>query len=151
MILHIFLSLNLRPKPTVNISNKYCMCPKPDMSSASVPWSSIVVQKLLKHISEPHLTGWHVPSLLWTHTLGESEVSYLIFPYFSLELEVVLVCHLEDRPKAPISALWSKDWGSLLPADAPPYWISVIDWTLQLIGLIWYITISLEFHIGVNT
>ncbi len=40
---------------------------------------------------------------------------------------------------------------SLLLADTPPYWISVIDWMLQLIGLIWYIKTSLEFHTGVST
>ncbi len=41
--------------------------------------------------------------------------------------------------------------GSLLPADTPPYWMSVIDWMRQLIGLIWYITTSVEFHTGVKT
>ena len=34
---------------------------------------------------------------------------------------------------------------SLLPANTTPYWISVIDWTLWLIGLIWYITTSLRW------
>ncbi len=38
----------------------------------------------------------------------------------------------------------------VLQAETPPYWISVIDWTLQLIGLIWSITISL-FHTGLET
>lgn len=78
------------------------------------------------------------------------DISSLLDPL--LEPEVVLVRHLEGR-------LWFLLWGvlskytqqqpsqSLLTADTPPpCWISVIDWTLQPIGLIWYITMSLEFQ-----
>ena len=45
-----------------------CVYLMPDTSSSSVRWGSISVQKTI-HITELHChTGWHAPSLLWTHT-----------------------------------------------------------------------------------
>ena len=96
----------------------------------------------------------YIPSLLF-------DISSLLDP--RLNRKSFWVRHLACRPKSLIllwgarieerggisEELWARIHetslhGSLLPADTPPYWISVIDWTLQLIGLIWYITTSLS-------
>lgn len=88
--------------------------------------------KLLRLFSNFNITKSDKPL---NHRLGTSQVSRWIFPRSLLELEIVLVPHLEGRLK-----LFSEDQGarthksslhrSLLLANTPLYWISVIDWTL---------------------
>lgn len=77
-----------------------------------------------------------------TDPLGTCQVSHLIFPCSLLESEVrwFISC-----------SWWLLSSRSLSLANTHPYWISVIDWTLQLIGLIWDIQTSFEFHTGVKT
>lgn len=52
-----------------------------------------------------------------------------------------LVCALRSDERGQIRAAFTE---VVLTPSTPPCWISVIDWMLQLIGLIWYITTSLE-------
>lgn len=72
--------------------------------------------------------------------------------HIEMEPDVALVRHLSVHHKALVCALRSDERGLIraaftevvLTSSMPPCWISVIDWMLQLIGLIWYITTSLE-------
>lgn len=64
-----------------------------------------------------------------------------MFPRSSLETEVVLVRHLSRRPKDLMRShergyTRSASTEVFLRIDTPTYWVSVTDWTLQLIGLI---------------
>lgn len=97
-------------------------------------------------------SGWWNVFHLPVHS-KDGEWQYMRCSWISaLTFEIVLVRHVEGLLKAVISALRSEErWYTRGNLSAPPCWISVIDWTLQLIGLIWHITTSLEFHIGVKT
>lgn len=94
-----------------------------------------------------HLT--HLSSFIW----------YVITPWSLLQPELVLDYHLSHHPNW--SYFCSDDWGgiseglwarkhesslhrSLILTNKPSYWISVIDWVLQLIRQIWYIRTSLN-------
>lgn len=97
-------------------------------------------------------------------TWGTSQVSYLMAPRSSPEPEVVPDAPFWRASQVSYFARRSEErggiseergarkherslHGSLLPADTPPYWISVIDCTPHLIWLIWYI-IAVSYRSG---
>lgn len=80
-------------------------------------------------------------------SMGSSQVSYHISLHLNPRLNWMSFCFAVFLPKALISATRAAFTEVFY---TPPFWISVIDWRLQLIGWIWCITTSLEFHIRLN-
>lgn len=102
---------------------------------------------------------------MWTRQPGGTSgwgCTSLTRPYLTLlslcELEVFTVHQLATFKLLFVFKVPEEPWAKIhksclqsLQTDTAPYWISAIDWMLQLWGFIWFITATVEFHNEMTT
>ena len=108
-------------------------------------WVAWIIRVCVIDHHHPHHYHLFLPDNLWRVHIHHQN------PYFLFYTKsLISALRIEEQEQGGISEeRWARIHesslhGSLLPADTPPCWISIIDWMLQLIGLIWHITTSLS-------